>query len=149
MLHWVHLYTNIQLEYSLQNERLNLMVLIMKISCYHKALMVSVYMFASTNVSICVLWDFTSPLFCNPVNDQHILILNQVNLNNFFLFNRSSVSWERKDFLKPSVSDGLSLPLGSWEPCTQPACQCPIVGTLHRAAQRWKILSLGSQMWSQ
>lgn len=37
MLHWVHLYTNIQLEYSLQNERLNLMVLIMKISCYHKA----------------------------------------------------------------------------------------------------------------
>lgn len=85
MLHLVQLYANIQLEYSFQDAKLNLMVLMMKISWYHKTVSFCIY-FAFRNVSISLFGDFIFLLFCCPVNDQCVLRVNYVILNAFFFF---------------------------------------------------------------
>lgn len=119
----------------------------MKISCYHKS--------ASFCIRVCFqkcfhqsVMRFYFPVVLLP--SQWSVCPNALpSLNETFLHNRSPVSWEREDFLKPSVCDALLVPQESWDPCVWPVYQCLLMGTLHRAAQRCKILSRGSQMYSQ
>lgn len=68
MLHWVQLCANIQLEYSFQNERLNLMVLMMKISCYHKPVSFCIRSLPEMFPSVC----FEILLLCHSVTQSMI-----------------------------------------------------------------------------